>query len=78
MTFAYWTAPCKTGDCHANHIAKFLGEHDGRTEYLLPAGIPEHFDFECTNCNKKYTYTHADLDVILLPFLPVPGFPEWW
>ena len=78
MKFAYWLAHCKTFDCHAYHIAKFIGEHDQRRKYFLPSGIPETFDFECASCHTKYTYTHADLQIVLLPFAPPPGVPEWW
>jgi hypothetical protein len=78
MKLAVWVAACKTPGCHANHPAKVIAEHEGQRDYPLPDQLPDSFDFECPGCNKKHRYTRADLHVVLQPFPPPAGFPEWW
>jgi hypothetical protein len=78
MKFAYWVAFCKSKGCFACHVAKFIGQHDGRPVYFLPDEMPGWFDFECGDCHTIHRYTRDDLEVEVLDVPPPPGFPEWW
>lgn len=78
MKLAIWIIECKTFGCHGHQTAKVIGEHEGHKEYVLPAGIPELFDFQCPTCGNTHRYTLGDLKVKIVHFQPSPGLREWW
>ena len=77
VKFALWVTYCKTSTCRCCHVAKVIGEYEGRAEYLLPAELPEWFDFRCPACGDTHRYTHHDLAVRIQQFLPAFQV-EWW
>jgi hypothetical protein len=71
-----WAVNCKTARCPATIVLKYIGVHDGRSIYLLPADTFETLVFQCGVCGKAHTYTKQDLIVHQDDNPPPPEFVD--
>ena len=78
MDHVYWIAQCKTPNCIAYHRASYIGHLDWTTDFALPEGLPQWWDYRCEQCGRVHRYTPEDLTPYTQADGPQPDWIPWF